>query len=182
MVTREALRKVNEEMKTIPLKGKQYAMVKDRVHAFREIEPSGSITTEILHFDDEKVVMKTTISDENGLILATGIASEKFNSSQITATSAFEVCETSSVGRALGFLDIGIDESMASADELTTAIKQQNELATDIEKKTFVDVCKHHGFEPTEILESIGWKKGDLTREQHGKALLKIVELTKGKE
>ena len=46
-------------------------------------------------------------------------------SSFINKTSALENCETSSVGRALGFLGIGIDTSIASREEVDNAIHQQ---------------------------------------------------------
>ena len=178
MITKEQIKKANENLPTIPQKGgKQYVMVKDRVKAFREIEPGGCISTEILHLDETKVVMKTTISDENGQVLATGIASEKFDDSFITKTSAFEVCETSAVGRGLGFLSIGTDDSMASAEEVANAFNQQNQFATDREKKTFINLCKSKGLVPEDILRSIGWENGPMTKEQHGLALMKLSEL-----
>ena len=44
----------------------------------------------------------------------------------INKTSYVENCETSAVGRALAMLGIGIDTSIASANEVETAIAQQN--------------------------------------------------------
>ena len=43
----------------------------------------------------------------------------------INKTSYIENCETSAVGRALGMCGIGIDTSIASYDEVATAIAQQ---------------------------------------------------------
>lgn len=179
MITAQGIRDINQTLKTIDQKGKPYVMVNERVKAFRELAPLGTIVTSILHMDDDKVVMQAVISDEDKQPLASGIASEKFDSSFITKTSAFEVCETSAVGRALGFLGIGIDGSMASAEELTNALiqQEQNKDVTDLEKKSFIEICKAKGVEPEEILKSVGWKSGQMTKAQHGKALKKLVEL-----
>jgi hypothetical protein len=49
--------------------------------------------------------------------------------SLVNKTSYIENCETSAWGRALGNLGIGIDASIASAEEVITAIAQQNNIA-----------------------------------------------------
>lgn len=175
MITFDRIKSINEELPSIPQKGKNYVMVHSRIMGFRELCPDGAITTDIIHLDEVKVVMKTTITDEDGRVLGTGIASEKFDDSFITKTSAFEVCETSSVGRALGMLGIGIDSSMASAEELANAITQQD-IASEAEKAAFVTLCKMKNVDAEELLKSVGWKKGDMTRAQHGKAVKKLLE------
>ena len=60
-----------------------------------------------------------------GDIVATGHAQEDKASSNINKTSYVENCETSAVGRALGFLGIGIETSIATADEVAMAIAKQ---------------------------------------------------------
>jgi hypothetical protein len=57
--------------------------------------------------------------------LATGYAQEKESSSFINKTSYIENCETSAVGRALGFCGFGIDVSVASYEEVANAINNQ---------------------------------------------------------
>ena len=57
---------------------------------------------------------------------ATGHALEDRRSSFINKTSHIENAETSAVGRALGNLGIGIDNSVASAEEVEMAIALQN--------------------------------------------------------
>ena len=109
----EQLKKANESLKTIEFKGKGYAQVNERVKAFRMICPNGAITTEIVDLSDGVVTMKSTIIDEDGTILATGYAQEKESASYINKTSFIENCETSAVGRALGFAGIGIDVQCA---------------------------------------------------------------------
>lgn len=126
MITWEAINKASEGMKTVPIKGKDYVQVPERVKAFRSICPGGSIFTDIVSMEGDIVVMKATITDEDGKILSTGLAFEDRNSSYINKTSYIENCETSAVGRALGMLAIGVDASMCSAEELVNAVLNQD--------------------------------------------------------
>ena len=130
MITTEALKQINEKLEGIPVKGKNYVEVNTRVKAFRELCPEGMISTEIIEMADGVVTIKATIATEEGRIVSTGLAQEKESSSFINKTSYIENCETSAVGRALGFLGIGIDGSMCSADELATALNNQNKKPT----------------------------------------------------
>ena len=74
--------------------------------------------------------MEATVGfvDENGNVrnLGHGTAYEKENSSFINKTSYIENCETSAVGRALGMAGFGIDVSVASYEEVATAIANQD--------------------------------------------------------
>ena len=103
------------------IKGKPYAEVKDRVAAFRMIYPEGTITSKIVELDDKHAVIRAEVLNDRGELLATGYASETFGSSNINRTSMLENCETSAVGRALGFLGIGIQGAIASAQEIERA-------------------------------------------------------------
>lgn len=125
-ITWEKLVKVNKAIKPVDIKGKDYAQVNDRIKAFRELCPNGTITTDIIELTNGVVTMKATVYDEEGKILGTGLAQEKESSSYINKTSYIENCETSAVGRALGFAGIGVDGSMCSAEELVNAITNQN--------------------------------------------------------
>jgi len=117
-------------MKVTKIKGKDYIEVNERVKHFRsnpKFENYGVNTEIISHNDDYSVViMKATITNPEGAILSTGTAMEDQTSSYINKTSHIENCETSAVGRALGFLGIGIDTSIGSADEVDMAIAKQN--------------------------------------------------------
>ena len=124
-ITYKDIEKVNKEIKTTDIKGKDYAEVPQRVTAFRKLYPQGTITTEILSIEDGICVMKATVSN-NGEILGEGTAYEKENGSFINKTSYIENCETSAVGRALGFAGFGVDVSIASAEEVINAINNQN--------------------------------------------------------
>ena len=59
-------------------------------------------------------------------IVAQGMAQEDRTSSMINKTSYVENCETSAVGRCLGFLGIGVEDSIASAEEVEMAIAKQD--------------------------------------------------------
>lgn len=133
-MTFEELSKANKQIKTTDIKGKQYAEVNQRIKVFRMLYPGGEINTDIVSIQDGTVVMKATVSDEQGKILGTGHAYENENSSFINKTSYIENCETSAVGRALGMVGIGIDTSVASAEELENALQQQEALKQPIGK------------------------------------------------
>ena len=131
MITYEQIQKANEGMTGIDVKGKNYVMVPQRVTAFRKLYPEGFIKTHIISKEDGVVTMQATVGyyGEHGetVILGTGMAYEKETSSYINKTSYIENCETSAVGRALGFLGLGIDGGgICSAEELANAINNQN--------------------------------------------------------
>ena len=142
-MTFEDLKKVNANLGTMDIKGKNYVLVNERVKAFRMLYPEGAIITELVKDEDGVCTFKASIYGETG-VLATGYAQEKESSSYINKTSYIENCETSAVGRALGFLGIGIDTSIASAEEVDTAIRNQGGLS-DAMLKTLQKVLKEHG-------------------------------------
>ena len=110
-------------MKKIQIKGKDYIEVNERIKEFHNLYPNGSITTDLIEMTDRFITKTTVIPDaKNPDRKFTGIAYEKEDSNK---TSALENCETSSVGRALGMLGIGIDTSVASYDEVANSIEQQ---------------------------------------------------------
>lgn len=114
-------------MKTVNIKGKDYIEVAERVKYFREKDDykGWSIRTNLISNENGVCVFEATIHDENGQLRSSGHAYEKEDSTFINKTSYIENCETSAVGRALGFLGIGIDTSIASADEVQTAMRNQ---------------------------------------------------------
>ena len=116
----------NKLINTTPIKGKEYAEVNQRVKAFRFLYPEGTIFTEMLLDDGDKCVFKATVSNEDGKILGTGTAFEMKDSSFINKTSYIENCETSAIGRALAWVGLGVDVSIASYEEVANAINNQN--------------------------------------------------------
>ena len=134
MFTSEQLKKANELIQTTDIKGKDYAEVNQRIKAFRSICPNGAIITELISNNGGVCVFKATIYNDEQIILGTGTAYEKENSSFINKTSYIENCETSAVGRALGMCGFGIDTSIASYEEVQNAINNQNKKETRKEK------------------------------------------------
>lgn len=110
----------------VMIHGKEYNTVASRVAQFRAngMYVAWTIATEILFRDSEVVVMKASISDDKGRLIATGHAEEVRASSTINKTSALENAETSAIGRALAALGLAGTE-FASADEVANAIRKQ---------------------------------------------------------
>ena len=130
MITFEQIQKANEGLTSIDLKNKAYVLVPERVKAFRKLFPEGFITTELLSLEAGVCVMKTEVGYYDGdrrVVLGTGMAYEKEANGYVNKTSYIENCETSAVGRALGFLALGIDGGgICSAEELVNAVNNQN--------------------------------------------------------
>ena len=133
----------------VNIKGREYETVALRVSKFREKYPIWALETEIIHRDQEVVVIKAYIKDDLGRVIATGHAEEYRASSQINETSATENCETSAIGRALAALGMGGTE-FASADEVANAISQQKRITPnsgagdelDPEQKKMVELTR----------------------------------------
>ena len=117
----------NYKFKTTNIRGKQYVEVNERIKFFRqETKYDGwGIRTEFPMIDDTQCLCLCTITTPDGTIVAQGHAHEEKGSSNINKTSYVENCETSAVGRALALLGIGIDTSIASANEVKDAIAKQ---------------------------------------------------------
>lgn len=165
----EQLNKMNEMINRVKIKGKDYAMVFERIKAFRSEIPNGSIETEIVDKEGDSITIKATVRDEDGKLLGTGLAEEKEGRGNINKTSHVENCETSAVGRALGMCGIGIDQSFASADEFATAIQQQNKI-TKKEQELLKTMVEKKGYTIEEIFP-LGL---DLTAQQYSEAMQRI--------
>ena len=124
MATYDDIRKANATIQTTDLKGKAYAEVNQRIKAFRMVYPNGTIETEMISNEDGVCIFKATVKNIE-FVLGVGHAYEKEGSSFINKTSYIENCETSAVGRALGMAGFGIDTSVASYEEVATAVKNQ---------------------------------------------------------
>lgn len=134
-------------MEAIVIKGKKYVMVNERLKAFREEHKDWSLISDVVSLTEEICVIKASILDENGRVIATGLAQEDRQSSMINNTSYVENCETSAWGRALANLGYGIDTSVASANEVAMAIEKQelNETLDVIGGDYVVQIGKHKG-------------------------------------
>ena len=109
------------------------------------VYPNGTIRTKLAKLENGICVFMAEVTNNDGDVIATGTAYEKENSTFINKTSYIENCETSAVGRALGMAGFGIDTSVASAEEVANAIKNQDEdkkviLATENQIKMIKDM------------------------------------------
>ena len=123
-------------MKTINIKGKDYITVNERLIYFRsQSEFEGwQINETIVSIDDKEGIFKVTILNQKGFEIASSHAQEYRDSSYINKTSFVENGFTSALGRALGYLGIGIDTSIASANEVQNAVKNQTTAPKDDKK------------------------------------------------
>lgn len=178
MLTAEAIQNANLAIKKIDIKGKAYAVVSQRIQAFRSICPNGRIITEIISLKDGTVIMEAKVMDDEGNLLANGLAYEKESSSYINKTSFIENCQTSAIGRALGILGLGSEENLSSFEEVANAINNQNqpakkpepfnpdELITEEEQLTLEGLAAKVKWDCGRIS---GWPK--ITKRQYAKCL-----------
>ena len=134
-LTWEEIEKANSEITTVDIKGKPYAEVNKRIIAFRKLMPNGLILPNIISDDDGRVLMSCEIYDEYNRLLAKAHSYENENVGFINKTSYIENCETSVIGRALGLCGFGIDNSVASAEEVDVAIQKQDLMKAPISKE-----------------------------------------------
>lgn len=162
-MTYEEIVLANLSMKTTNIKGKPYVEVNERIKAFRRVCPHGAIITEMVINENGVCVFRASIYDADKNLIGTGTAYEKENSSNINKTSYIENCETSAVGRALGMCGFGIDTSIASAEEVSNAIAQQEGIVEYRTKKTprqmLFDKLKEKGVDAAEWAKENGVDK-----------------------
>ena len=121
----------------------EYEMVEDRLKLFWADYPQGRIETNVVHITDDgtSVTIKAEIFTDvkEVLPISTGIAQEtKGQGGPVNKDAWAENCETSAWGRCLANFGIGIDESVASANEVDIAIKKQNIKSTT--KKMTIEI------------------------------------------
>jgi len=146
------IERVNGEINMIDMRGKDYAMVPERVTAFRKLYPEGFIKTEIVFNDGTTVLMQAKVGyyqpydghpgAGEEVVLATGFAQEVKGRGMVNSTSHIENCETSAVGRALGMIGLGLNGGgICSAEELANAIAGQKQI--EAEEKREVKNANH---------------------------------------
>ena len=168
MISFEDIKKANEQIVTIDIKGNQYSQVAERIKAFRMVYPTGAIKTEILLLEKGICIIHATVGYNNEgrfdgdrtefVVLGEGTAYEKENSSFINKTSYIENCETSAIGRALGMCGFGIYSDVASAEETQNAQLQQDaeKPITAEKRKALIKSCQEDGIPESYICELYG--------------------------
>lgn len=151
------INEINKSLKTTDIKGKSYVEVNERIKGFRKLFPNGTISTEIVSLEGGICVIKATALDEEGHILGTGHSYERENSNLINKTSYIENCETSAVGRCLGMMGIGIDTSIASYEEVATAIQNQTHQQTATpSRQKLKEFCEANNLDGRKVAQKYG--------------------------
>lgn len=115
-------------MKTINIKGKEYVPVVERVKEFHKLYPDGDIQTYIVSNEDGRIIVKATVNlgkveavkdmpDMYSRRIFNGHSQAEWGKGMM-GDVALEIAETSAIGRALGFANIGLIDGIASADEM----------------------------------------------------------------
>ena len=134
------------KLKTVDIKGKDYVPVTEKVKYFRSHEDykGWQMVSSIISLDASSVTIETKIINNEGVVIGYGFANENIKNGFINKTSMVENCETSAWGRALSNIGIGIDTSIASAEEVATAINGQNKINnnTKITEEALTDLIK----------------------------------------
>ena len=169
----------NEQIKTTDIKGKNYAEVNQRIKAFRMIYPQGTINTELVSNENGVCIFRASVHTEDGVLLGTGTAYEREDSTFINKTSYIENCETSAVGRALGMAGFGIDVSVASAEEVANAMQNQEVTQSEADNYTLT-FGKYKGKKLKELYEEepnyIEWMINNTKDER----MLKLIQMATG--
>lgn len=123
--------KFNPQSKVTKMQGKDYLEVKWRIVWFRTDHPKGSIITEVVNDD----LMKATIIDGDGRVLATGHGSSK--KMGVAKNRPFEGAETAAIGRALAHAGYGTQftDELDEGDHLADSPIERDE-SKDDERKT----------------------------------------------
>jgi len=168
-----------KEMHSLKLHhGNEYTQVQQRLEAFRKHAGTAyTLESEILLNDGKTILIKASIADKEGRVIATGLAEELRNSSNVNKTSAIENCETSAWGRALANLGLH-GGKMASVEEITIAKNKDKQI--DAEAEHDAAVREEQNTAPTtpqqlkEMIEnkiklaSATWQLKEMTK-KHGK-------------
>ena len=153
----EQINKVNSDMHTIDIHGKKYAMVHDRIKAFRKVFPEGRIDTSVIKCEGDMCIVTAKVYNEEGSMLGSGTAQEAQGTSTINKTSYVENCETSAIGRALGVAGFGLLDSIASADEMKNAAREQLLIGKDATaREQLIAYCDKKGIDLWEVRDKFG--------------------------
>lgn len=174
-ITYADIENANNKTKTTDIKGNSYVEVNQRIKAFRMVFPDGFIITEEIEKENGISKFKATCGfyplKEDGTyntmtpcVLGTGHASEKEGSNFINSTSHLENAETSAIGRCLASAGFGINESVASYEEVANAKANQTEDKPKGERKASAKQIAvlakvYTGDRLTKLLEANGLEK-----------------------
>src|SRR5438128_12614411 len=105
-----------------------YVTVAERIEKFYERYPEGRIITGIVEHDPERgfILMRAEVyrNTDDTQPMASGHAYELKTEGYVQRTSYIEVCETSSVGRALAMAGFEVRRGIASREEMEKAARK----------------------------------------------------------
>ncbi|HKG13912.1 MAG TPA: hypothetical protein VKB12_11250 [Pyrinomonadaceae bacterium] len=111
----------------------EYITVHERIEKFYAKFPQGRILTSIVEHNEETgfILMRAEVyrASDDALPAATGHAYELRSAGHVQAGSYVEVCETSSVGRALALLGFEVRRGVASREEVIRGARKQQAAA-----------------------------------------------------
>ena len=111
----------------------EYITVSERIEKFYAKFPQGRILTSVVEHNAETgfILIRAEVyrDAEDTLPAATGHAYELRSAGHVQAGSYVEVCETSSVGRALALLGFEVRRGVASREEVIRGAKKQQAAA-----------------------------------------------------
>jgi pyruvate/2-oxoglutarate dehydrogenase complex dihydrolipoamide acyltransferase (E2) component len=114
----------------------EYITVSERIEKFYAKFPQGRIITTVMEHSQETgfILMRAEVYREpdDALPAATGHAYELRSAGHVQAGSYVEVCETSSVGRALALLGFEVRRGVASREEAIRGAKKQQAAAAAV--------------------------------------------------
>lgn len=107
-----------------------YIEVKDRVLAFKEKHPEGSIQSEVVHLSDSLVIMKAyAYRTPDDIRPGIGHSQMKIpGPTNFTKDSEVENAETSAIGRAIAALGFEVHRSYSSANEANNKQSEKPEV------------------------------------------------------
>lgn len=152
--------------KAIKIKGKDYVLVSDRVSYFNENYTNGRIETKLVSDPtSEMIIVKAVITPDssNNERFFTGYSQAVIGDGMVNKTAALENAETSAVGRALGFMGIGVIDSIASSDELAKAQTNTMRYATEKQVKWLRDTAHEVNDQLGDDEETDKWIEEQLT-------------------
>lgn len=167
-----SIAEANANIKTIPIHGKEYAEVDERVGAFRSQYPDGSIQTTVIYEDEATVVFSASVYNSTGELLATSTACESREDKGVNQYHYWENAETSSIGRALALCGYGCDISIASANDMMSA----SSFATTDQRNKIDHLLAETGTDVNRLLEHYGVRDLDSLDELTAEKFISTLE------
>ena len=116
-----------------------YTTVAERVKLFRQMFPMGRIITALIYEDATRVVFKAELyrDDKDEYPFSTGYAREITSERGVNRDFALENAETSAIGIACKFADIGTDKKSISREEAAKVnrVKEKDNLIQETKAK-----------------------------------------------